>query len=101
MRRSRTEGGIHRATFDRSVRMDSRQVGEGIADAVIAADLRGIVLSWNSQAEFLFGYSAAEAIGCSLNELLLPSERDLEPRSDDVLCLRSAETPQGRRPALR
>jgi PAS domain S-box-containing protein len=62
--------------------MDSRNSAEGGADAVITADLHGVVLSWNSRAESLFGYSGAEALGRSLNELLLPSERDLEPRND-------------------
>ncbi len=69
--------------------MVSRQAGEGAADAAITADLQGTVLSWNCHAESLFGYSAAEAIGRSLKDLLLPGERDLEPL-DDQACVYEA-----------
>jgi PAS domain S-box-containing protein len=67
--------------------MDSRQSAEGSADAAITADLHGTVLSWNSFAESLFGYPAAEAIGRSLKDLLLPGELDVEPPLRDVACV--------------
>ena len=57
--------------------MHSGLSGEGVADAVIAADLDGRVLLWGSQAEALFGYSAAETVGRSLKDLLLPADRDV------------------------
>jgi PAS domain S-box-containing protein len=41
------------------------------SDAIIAADQDGIVRFWNPGAERLFGYSAAEAIGSSL-DLIVP-----------------------------
>ena len=69
--------------------MDFRQPGAEIAEAVIVVDLQGRVLSWNSHAETLFGYSAAEAVGTSLKDLLLPSEHDAEP-SDDEACIYEA-----------
>jgi len=37
-----------------------------IQDAVIAADLRGIITQWNGGAERMFGYTADEALGRSL-----------------------------------
>src|SRR5690242_12128922 len=40
------------------------------ADALIVADPGGTILSWNTAAEALFGYSSTEAIGRSLRELL-------------------------------
>jgi PAS domain S-box-containing protein len=70
--------------------MGSWQSGQGTTDAAIAADLQGIVLSWNSQAESLFGYSHAEAIGRSLKDLLLPGERDVEPPLSDAASVYEA-----------
>jgi PAS domain S-box-containing protein len=61
-----------------------------VADAVIAADLQGRVLLWNPHAEALFGYTAAETLGRSLKELLLPGERDVEPPLTDVACVYEA-----------
>ncbi len=70
--------------------MGSGQAEEEIADATIAADLHGKILSWNSHAESLFGYSAAEALGRSLKDLLLPAERDAEPPLSDDACVYEA-----------
>jgi len=47
---------------------------ESSADAIITGDLNGIITSWNGGAERLYGYSAAEAIGMSV-DLLGPPER--------------------------
>ena len=44
---------------------------EYIADAVIYADRSGIIRRWNQAAASLFGYSAGEAIGQSL-DLIIP-----------------------------
>jgi PAS domain S-box-containing protein len=44
---------------------------EQIADAVIYADETGAIRRWNRAAADLFGYSAAEALGSSL-ELIIP-----------------------------
>jgi PAS domain S-box-containing protein len=43
--------------------------GEG--DAIIAADAAGVILFWNPGAERIFGFTAAEAIGQSL-DLIIP-----------------------------
>lgn len=48
-----------------------RLVTEQMADALIYADRDGIIRVWNSAAEALFGFSAAEAIGQSL-DLIIP-----------------------------
>ena len=42
-----------------------------LADAVIFADREGIIRSWNARAEAMLGYTAAEAIGQSL-DLIIP-----------------------------
>jgi PAS domain-containing protein len=41
------------------------------ADAVVAADRDGIISFWNPGAERIFGYTAAEALGQSL-DLIIP-----------------------------
>jgi PAS domain S-box-containing protein len=47
------------------------------ADAIVATDRDGIIRHWNSGAERIFGHSAAEAIGQSL-DLIIPEQ--LRPR---------------------
>lgn len=42
-------------------------------DAIIAKDLDGVILAWNSGAEQIYGYSAEEAIGQSIS-LIIPSD---------------------------
>jgi PAS domain S-box-containing protein len=44
-----------------------------IAEALIFADAAGIIRAWNPGAESLFGFSAAEALGRSL-DLIIPEQ---------------------------
>ena len=48
-----------------------RQIVEEMPEAVIFADQQGVVRLWNRAAETLFGYSADEALGRSL-DLIVP-----------------------------
>src|SRR4030095_16859257 len=43
-------------------------------DAIVSKDLDGVITSWNSGAERLFGYSAQEAVGQPIT-LLIPQDR--------------------------
>jgi PAS domain S-box-containing protein len=56
-----------------------RAVIESSQDAIIGKDLDGIITSWNSGAECLYGYSAAEAIGKSISVLVPPGQDDEMP----------------------
>lgn len=53
---------------------------EGAPDAILFADREGIIQLWNRGAELIFGYSAAEAIGQSL-DLVIPEK--LQQRHKD------------------
>ena len=52
-------------------------------DVIISKDLNGIVQSWNSAAERMFGYTASEMIGQSIRKII-PQERQAE--EDEVLA---------------
>ena len=49
-----------------------RMVIETAYDAYVSTDQEGRVITWNQQAESTFGWSAAEAIGQPLEDLILP-----------------------------
>jgi PAS domain S-box-containing protein len=48
-----------------------RQIVDGSQEAIIVADRDGVIRLWNSGAEAMFGYQAAEAIGQTL-DLIIP-----------------------------
>lgn len=48
-------------------------------DAIVSKNLDGIITSWNSGAEHIFGYSASEAIGQPIT-LVIPPDRQMEER---------------------
>jgi PAS domain S-box-containing protein len=56
---------------DEAASLPARLVLEQLADAVICTDRMGCIVLWNAAAAALFGYSAAEALGQSLN-LIIP-----------------------------
>ncbi len=50
------------------------QLLDALADAVVVADPTGIIVYWNLAAEKLFGWSASEALGQSL-DLIIPERQ--------------------------
>lgn len=48
-----------------------RQIVEGSPDAIILGDAEGVIRLWNAGAEAIFGFTAAEAIGQSM-DLIIP-----------------------------
>ena len=59
---------------------------EGANDAIISKDMDGVITSWNPAATAIFGFSAEQAIGRPIGELIIPPEfRDEERRILDRL----------------
>jgi PAS domain S-box-containing protein len=86
-----------------------RAIGENTSDAIIFAGRDGVIRLWNRGAELIFGYTASEAIGQSL-DLIIPErlrrahwaafdrsmETGLTKYTDRVLTTRSMRKDGGR-----
>ena len=44
-------------------------------DAVVSMDERGLITEWNHAAERLLGWTAEEALGCEMTELIIPADQ--------------------------
>jgi PAS domain S-box-containing protein len=51
----------------------SQQIIENAPDAILYVDAKGLIQQWNRGAERIFGFTAAEAIGQSL-DLIIPEK---------------------------
>ena len=51
--------------------VDFEQLVEALGDAIVVADISGVITLWNPAAERLFGFTHAEALGNSL-DLIIP-----------------------------
>ncbi len=61
---------------------------ESSDDAIVSITLDGVVESWNRAAENLYGYTAREAIGMHINDLIVPPERVSEMMHElEAICL--------------
>lgn len=65
-----------------------------VEQAVIATDLEGTIVYWNSFAEQLYGWSAAEALGANALETI-PAEVMLEQAADIMSRLRAGKSWSG------
>ena len=52
-----------------------KSVLDGALDAVIGMDERGLISSWNPRAEATFGWTAGEAVGRSVADLIIPADQ--------------------------
>jgi PAS domain S-box-containing protein len=60
-----------------------RSIIDSSLDAVITTDDQSVILDWSRQAEVLFGWSAEEAVGTTLNDTIIP-ERFRKPHAAGV-----------------
>ncbi len=62
---------------------DQRNLQTALLDqidaSVIVTDMAGVVISWNSGAEALYGWSSEEAVGRNARELVVPGGRQRRP----------------------
>jgi PAS domain S-box-containing protein len=72
-----------------SARSHLAAIVESSDDAIVSKSLEGIIRSWNSGAQRIFGYTAAEAIGKPVL-MLLPADRK-EEETEILRRLRSGE----------
>ncbi|HEX2703532.1 MAG TPA: PAS domain S-box protein, partial [Solirubrobacteraceae bacterium] len=77
-RPARVRGTVQDITPRRQAEIDRRNLAAVLDtsdDAITTSTLDGIFLSWNRGAELLYGYTAQEAIGQSLDLITPPGER--------------------------
>jgi len=72
---------------------------EQVAEAVIYANHKGVIERWNAAAVEMFGYSAAEALGQSLDLMIPEHLRNGHWRGFDA-AIASGKTRLGGRPTL-
>ncbi|MGA7398240.1 MAG: EAL domain-containing protein [Solirubrobacterales bacterium] len=80
------EGSIHfiahdvteRVTNEYHYRLLSRMV-EGVEDAIFTNTTDGVVTYWNPACEQIYGFTAAEAVGRSMSDLIVPDDLKDEP----------------------
>lgn len=70
-----------------------------IAESVIYSDTRGFIRLWNRGSEALFGFTAAEALGQSLDLIIPENLRQAHWRGFDA-AIRSGKTRLDGRPTL-
>jgi PAS domain S-box-containing protein len=58
----------------------TRLIVENTLDAVVTIDRNSMITGWNAQAEVIFGWSRQEALGQSLDMILLPQHRTAHHR---------------------
>jgi PAS domain S-box-containing protein len=79
-------------THERAAQLASERLAaivESSDDGIVGKDLRGIVTSWNSGAERIFGYTSEEMIGQSITRIL-PAHR-LDEEQDILARLQRGE----------
>jgi diguanylate cyclase (GGDEF)-like protein/PAS domain S-box-containing protein len=57
-----------------------RAVTESASDAIVSADARGLIVSWNRGGQLMFGYSEADVLGRPLTMLMPERYRDAHER---------------------
>ncbi len=80
----------------REALLDSERMTRGIIDAALDAfvqmDEDGIIIDWSSQAQTVFGWPRAEAVGRTLAELIVPERHRARHRDGIARYRRSGES---------
>ena len=82
-----------RKTSDEEIAFQARLLS-AVEQAVIATDLEGVVVYWNSFAEHLYGWSAAEAVGANILEIT-PAAETLEQAAEILAELKRGKSWSG------
>src|SRR5262245_42641632 len=77
MGKSAKERMDERESLQENARAFLGAIVESSEDAIVSKTLDGIILTWNSGAQRLFGYTAEEAVGQPIT-ILIPRERHSE-----------------------
>jgi PAS domain S-box-containing protein len=77
----------------------ARDIVESMADALVYADPRGVIRTWNAAATGIFGFTAEEAIGQSL-DLIIPERLRAAHWSGFDRAMQSGELRLAGRPTL-
>lgn len=94
IRRSRLEKEKQQAEADLRAHWQMFQaVSDHALDAIIVMDAQGRIAHWNPAAERIFGYSAEEAIGKPVHELLTPLEKRQEAYQGVARFLQTDQSP--------
>jgi diguanylate cyclase (GGDEF)-like protein/PAS domain S-box-containing protein len=72
--RHQTESALHQ------LETKYRAVTESASDAIVSADARGLIVSWNRGGQVMFGYSAEDVVGKPLTMLMPERYRDVHER---------------------
>jgi PAS domain S-box-containing protein len=64
---------------EHEARLRLAAIVESSSDAIIAKDLDGTILSWNTGAELLYGYASSEAVGRNISLVVPPDHSDEIP----------------------
>lgn len=85
--------GLHRRRLFESI-FRHQQIIDQVQEAVITADMDGIIDYWNRGAESIFGYPAAEMIGASISNIYQSGEPEatVDEVMDRLVADGSAET---------
>lgn len=76
----------------------TEQIIDSALDAVVTMDLDGLIISWNPQAEVIFGWSASEVIGKKMSQVIIPpSYREAHERGHRHLIQTGQATVLNRR----
>src|SRR5438046_2491353 len=74
-------------------RFPTRNILENAFDGVVVMDAQGRVVMWNPRATTMFGWSAEEAIGRLVAELIIPEQFREQHENGLAAFLKSGEGP--------